>query len=127
MELTRTLWSSRTRNKPGSTKVHLRRYGRSGLGREYLEIRTPNNWIGMGTGEDRLIGWNSDVLAFYEGAWQDGQVRFKFEGIKYPNDCEPKPGVSFKPGNGVYEPKYKWLNSAFKLEWTGRNIAPDVP
>jgi hypothetical protein len=91
------------------------------------EIQTPNNWIGIGSGEYRLIGWNSDVLAFYEGAWQDGQVRFKFEGIKYPNDCEPKPGISFKRGNGVYEPKYKWSNSALKLEWTGRNIAPDVP
>jgi len=89
------------------------------------EIDTPDTWIGTGKGEYRVVGFNFDGIQFRDGSWDDGQTRMSFSSIKYPKDCEPKPGEAYKTGQGLYRIPNRWSGNGFMLEWSGRNIAPE--
>jgi hypothetical protein len=95
------------------------------FGANTWSIDIPNNWIGIGSGEYKVSGFNSDILEFRDGSWRDGKPRMKLFNIKYPDDCKPKPGADIKKGPGSYlSPLHPW--GTFKLEWSGRNIVPDT-
>ena len=84
-------------------------------------INQPNNWLGIGKGEYKVVGWNYDALEFRDA---EGTLRMVFRSIKYPGDCEPSSG-KIKTGIGVYDSPYKFAGSGYKLEWSARNIVPE--
>lgn len=94
------------------------------MGDNTWSIKMPNNWIGVGSGVYKVVGWNHNVIEFRDGSWS-GDMRMQFSNINYPDDCEPKSGA-IKTGPGLYVSPYGYGGAARSLEWSGRNIVPDT-
>ncbi|MFH8974982.1 hypothetical protein [Streptomyces sp. NPDC017890] len=84
-------------------------------------IATPNNWVGVGGGEFRIVGWDSRTVELRDVPWQNVATRVQLR-MKYPDDCVPNPDGTFKSGTGIYT---RPQSEPGTLKWIGRNILPD--
>lgn len=86
-------------------------------------ISAQNSWVGVGSGEFKVVGVDYRTLELRDGDFYSGTTRIKLSGIKYPDDCKPRGGGPFAKGPGIY----RGVNDGFirNLTWTGRNIMPE--
>jgi hypothetical protein len=93
------------------------------IGARTWNITTPNDWIGTGSGEYRVV--RGRELELRDGPWAGEHARLVLRDVHYPADLQTTRG-SFKRGGASYVSQTRGVSGA-RCEWSGRNIIPDLP